>query len=137
METIQNYDQIDWKKVKAEWDERPLLFDLKFRHGANEIAFDAGIGKNKRIKIMCYINGVCRGEYTDDGHEFQKYMNSKKIPVSAKVKKLDKALKKLTRGMKSKFEEAKPFPYKTPIFDNVTQIKKMVDNLYKQKKPAE
>jgi hypothetical protein len=133
MELEFDYKNVDWKAVKEKWDSAPMYFHLKIKHGGNEISFTPWLDKSKRYKLGVYVNGWLKGEYTNEGHEFQKYFNPKVILPSKKQiaieRRFDKTLKKLTDRQVIEKQEMPVCRYLTPSFSNISEIKKMVTAL--------
>jgi len=123
-------DQIDWKQIKKEWDEDTVFFSVRFQHGANELQFRAELYK-KRYKLMIYINGWFKGEYSNAEHDFSKYMNKKELKPSKNLKELFEANKRLAKLKKEKYEPPKPYYMYLPIFANISEVKRMIENLEK------
>lgn len=122
---------IDWAAVKEQWDTIPLVFYMSFKHDGNEIQFQSGLDHRKTVKIMVYVNGQFEGKWLTDNvaHSYQKYMNVKTFRLTAKEKQMNKLMLRWNGKKKGGQLQRKPLSYQTPIFDNVTQIKRMVKQL--------
>lgn len=128
-----DYKNVDWKEVKKKWDEDTRLFYLKIMYKENEISFLSGLDTSKRYGIMVYINGYYKGLYSTDGHEYGKFLHEKTIRPSKKIidleRHFDKKCKKMTDKQIIEYKKLKYSKFRTPIYSNVAQIKKMVTAL--------
>lgn len=132
MELEYDYKTVDWKKVKEIWDSTPYYFGLRIKHQENSLIFQSCVGKNKKIYLLCYVNNQSCYAWGEVGHEFRKYFNIKIYPISSLKKYMTKEdlrmLKKI--GTKAFYEKkGMQSEFATPVFNNITQIKKMVTAL--------
>lgn len=123
--------EIDWKEVKKTWDNSFVFYQLIFIHEGHEIQFKSELDYKKKYRLMLYIDGWWKGEWAnvDKNHEYLKFHNKKLLRPSKAQKELNLANKKMCKLLKRTYEEPKPYYYYSPIFDNIAQVKKMVENL--------
>ena len=123
-------DEIDWKEVKKQWDANFVFFRLVFFHENRKVIFDSCATDKRRIKLMIYIDGIWEGSWLNKEHPFYKYHNQKLVRPTKYMKELE-ALRK--KQLKKSYKAPEPYYFATPYFDNVSQIKKMVEGLKNEK----
>lgn len=122
--------KIDWNGLKRKWDENPLFFRCVFKHNENVIAVKSELYK-KQYKLSVYINGYMKGEYMDKEHPLSIYLHKKELKPNKRIKELYRQGKILAKIRKEKWKEPKPYYLHLPIFDNMAQVKRMIENLPK------
>lgn len=123
-------DKIDWKVVKNAWDTYPSFFLATFWHGEQKLEFYSQLNHKKQYKLMLYVDGVFKGEYMQKDHPYHVYMNSKKLRPAKWQKELWELQKKEAKRKKEKWIQPSNF-FLVPIFDNIAQVRRMIESLPK------
>lgn len=124
-------NKIDWKEIKSKWDASPLFFVATFWHGERKLEFCGQLNQKKQCKLMLYIDGVFEGTYLNKEHPYSVYLNPKKLRPTIWQKSYWELQKKEAKRKKQKWVQPEPGFFLVPIFDNIAQIKRMIENLPK------
>lgn len=133
MELEYDYKEVDWKEVRKNWDKAAYFFNLTIIHGNNKLTIQSFVSKEKKIRLMIFVNGRYKGEYDNEDSPFRKYLNVKTIqPDKSQIQYhriFDRKCKKMTAKQIIDYKGLKGYSFISPFYDNITQIKKMVTAL--------
>lgn len=124
-------DKIDWKVVKSAWDTEPLFFLATFWHGERKLEFCSQLNHKKQYKLMLYVDGVFEGGYMQKGHPYNIYMKRERLRPTKWQKEMWELQKKEAKRKKEKWVQPEPQFLFVPIFDNIAQVRRMIESLPK------
>lgn len=132
MKLTYNYDKVNWKEVKEGFDKEVLFFELEILYKEKVLIFQPGFTNSKRVKFSIFIDGTFEGKWVLNNHEYMIFMNKKLVTLPKKLRdyyvKYEKGFKKLGFEKWALKNGHNPYFY-TPIYDNITQIRKMIEKL--------